>query len=136
MSVLIGVGTFQGWIWMTLSLLVNLGISQKCPDLEGWPHFKGEVVCIRMYIQWTPSNPTHWSKLGVTSNQGWICTTIQWSPSLGTWQSGLNTGVASFQGSRLEGVHCIQWNPSLQSLLGPLNLISDVQIRESLSSEP
>ena len=24
----------------------------------------------------------------------------------GTFQSGLNTGVAAFQGSRLEGVHC------------------------------
>ncbi len=33
---------------------------------------------------------------------------LQWTPAtLGTCQSVLIRGVASFQGSRLEGVHCI-----------------------------
>ena len=30
--------------------------------------------------------------------------------TLGHFESGLNTGVASFQGSRLEGVHCTTFN--------------------------
>ena len=45
---------------------------------------------------------------GVASFQGWICT-------IKTFRGGLNAGVASFQGSRLERVYCItsHWFPWL-----------------------
>ncbi len=84
--------------------------------LEGWPHLQ-RWICT---IQWTPSNPatlgTRQSVLirGVASFQGWICTRKH---NFVTFWSGLNTGVASFQGSRLEGVHYNAGNHVMHSLL-------------------
>ena len=43
----------------------------------------------------------------VATFQGWICTVEAY---IGTFQSGLNTGLASFQGSRLEWIQCIEYH--------------------------
>ena len=55
-------------------------------------------------------------------------------PIFGTFRSGLNTGVATFQGSRLEGVHCITYfvlSVFLSILLVSLLLLSDT-VRKSV----
>ncbi len=77
---------------------VNLPVASVpvCPNMH-------PIAMYAQLVQWTHSNTatlgTSQSVLirGVASFQGWIC----------TFWSGLNTGMASFQGSRLDGVHCI-----------------------------
>ena len=57
-----------------------------------------------LVIQWTPSNLT---TLGTRKSgliRGGVATFLYY---FGNLHSGLNTGVATFQGFRLEGVHCI-----------------------------
>lgn len=61
-----------------------------------------------LQLQWTPSNL---ATLGTSQSVLIILISevnSHYKPRFGTFfQSGLNTGVATFQGSRLEGVHCV-----------------------------
>ncbi len=72
-----------------------------------------------MTLQWTPSNLATLGTCvlirGVASFQVWICTRKHYFETL----SAFNTGMASFQGSRLEGVHCSRGSYETSSAFTP-----------------
>ena len=89
----------SGWDLQPTSITVKLLLENL--SILAW-------ICRWRYIQWTLSNPTTLGTRRSGLIEGWphsglnlYCEVYFW-----TFHSGLNTGVATFQGSSLEGVHC------------------------------